>query len=342
MKKVMLLIVGVVIPSGLIYAVWVGFGALFEPNVNPELSPYELYVEDSTTTAMVYDQLVTDHVLLTPEGLPLLANRKGLEWPRPGHYVITEDMSSNSIVNMLKAGLQTPVKVNFNSAATLEEIAQKLSEQLMIDASALLDALKAPMTGWEGPLALGAYLPDTYEMYWNASASSVTEKLYQNTVAFWTPSRVKQAKSMGLTPGEVSTLASIVMKESSKADDRPNVAQLYLNRLDKGMKLQADPTVIFAMKRLDPSVEVRRVLRKDLKIEDPYNTYHVKGLPPGPICVPEKAALLAVLDAPAHDYLYMCANPDNPGYHAFSSNYAGHLVNQRKWVNYLNKRKIYR
>jgi len=342
MKKVMLLIVGVVIPSGLIYAVWVGFGVLFEPNVHSELAPYELYIEDSTTTAAVYEQLVKDEVLIRPEGLPLLAQRKALEWPRPGHYVITEDMSSNSIVNMLKAGLQTPVKVNFNSASTLEEVAEKLSEQLMVKAPALLEALKAPMIGWEGPLALGAYLPDTYEFYWNASASSVAEKLYQNTVSFWTPARVKQAAALGLTPGEVSTLASIVMKESSKADDRPNVARLYLNRLDKGMKLQADPTVIFAMKRIDPTVEVRRVLLKDLKIEDPYNTYHVKGLPPGPICVPEKAALLAVLNAPDHDYLYMCANPENLGYHAFASNYAGHLVNQRKWVNYLNKRKIYR
>jgi len=342
MRKVILLLVGVLIPSGLIYAVWLGFGALFEPNVNPEVAPYELYIRDSTTTAEVYNQFLADDVLLTPEGMPLLAQRKGLEWPRAGHYVITEDMSSNSIVNMLKAGLQTPVKVNFNSAASLEEVAQKLSEQLMVNESSLLQALQQPMKGWEGPLALGAFLPDTYEFYWNASAQTVAEKLYQNTVSFWTPDRVKQAKAMGLTPSEVSTLASIVMKESSKADDRPNVARLYLNRLAKGMKLQADPTVIFAMKRLDPSLEVRRVLRKDLKIEDPYNTYYTTGLPPGPICVPEKSALLAVLNAPEHDYIYMCANPDQPGYHAFASNYASHLLNQRRWVQYLNNRKIYR
>ena len=186
------------------------------------------------------------------------------------------------------------------------------------------------MTG--GASAFGAYLPDTYEVYWNASAATIAEKLYQNTVRFWSEDRIAQAAALGLTPAEASTLASIVMKESSKSDDRPRVARLYLNRLEKGMKLQADPTVIYAIKRANPGAKVRRVLKKDLSIEDPYNTYYVKGLPPGPICVPEKAALLAVLNAPEHDYIFMCANPDQPGYHAFAKNYAGHLVNQRKWT----------
>lgn len=342
MRKIILLIVGVVLPALLIYGVWVGYGAIFEPNVNAELAPYEIYVEEGTTAQDLYAQFLDDDLLLTPEGFPLVAQRKGLEEPRPGHYIITEDMSSNAIVNMLKAGLQTPVKVNFNSASSLEDLAGKLSHQLMADSLDLLEALNEPMKGWEGPLALGAYLPDTYEFYWNASASAVAEKLYQNTVTFWSASRVKQAAELGLTPGELSTLASIVMKESSNAEDRPKVARLYLNRLDKGMKLQADPTVIFALQRKDPNLKVRRVLRKDLSIEDPYNTYYVKGLPPGPICVPEKAALLAVLNAPEHNYIYMCADPDNPGYHAFASNYAAHLLNQRRWVNHLNKRKIYR
>jgi UPF0755 protein len=189
---------------------------------------------------------------------------------------------------------------------------------------------------------LGAFLPDTYEVYWNSSAETVVTKLYQNTITFWTPTRIQQAEALKLTPGEVSTLASIVMKESSKATDRPLVARLYLNRLDKQMKLQADPTVIFALKRLNPDEPVRRVLTRDLKVNDPYNTYVIDGLPPGPICVPEKSALLSVLEAPAHDYIFMCANPDKPGYHAFARNYAGHLMNQRRWTQYLDSRKIYR
>lgn len=342
MRKIILLIVGVVIPSLLVYLVYTGYGMLFEDNINPEVAPYTLYVEENTSVEEVYEEFLQDRVLSSPEGFLLLAKKKGLTTPKAGHYVIRAGQSSNALVNMLMAGLQEPVTVSFNSASGLEDLAGQLSAQLMADSTELLEALSTERKGWEGALAYGAYLPDTYEVYWNADAASIAEKLYQNTVRFWNASRRESAAALGLTPAEVSTLASIVMKESSKADDRPKVARLYLNRLAKGMKLQADPTVIFAMKRNDPNAVVRRVLKKDLSLADPYNTYHVKGLPPGPICVPEQAALKAVLEAPEHDYLFMCANPDQPGYHAFAKNYAGHLVNQRKWVRYLNERKIYR
>lgn len=212
----------------------------------------------------------------------------------------------------------------------------------MVGEEELYLALSEAREGWEGPAALGAYMPDTYEMYWNASASSVAEKLYQNTVRFWSPERVEQAEALGLSPAGVSTLASIVMKESSEAEDRPKVARLYLNRLEIGMKLQADPTVIYALNRKNPEQKIQRVLTKDLSIQDPYNTYYVKGLPPGPICVAERAALEAVLNAPNHEYIFMCADPDRFGFHAFAKSYNEHLRNQRKWTAYLNRRKIYR
>lgn len=342
MRKLIIIIVGIIIPGFLVFLVIKGYNMLFEANVNEAVAPYTLFVDESTTIDDVYAQFVEDEVLNSPEGFLILANKKGLSSPKPGHYIIEEGQSSNGIVNTLMAGFQEPVHIQFNSAENLEDLAGQLSHQLMTDSTSLLDAFKESRTGWEGASAFGAYLPDTYEVYWNASATSIAEKLYQNTVRFWSEERVAQAKSLGLTPAEVSTLASIVMKESSKADDRPRVARLYLNRIEKGMKLQADPTVIYAIQRANPEATVRRVLKKDLSIEDPYNTYYVKGLPPGPICVPEKAALLAVLNAPEHDYIFMCANPDQPGYHAFAKNYAGHLVNQRKWTRYLNERKIYR
>ncbi len=342
MRKLIIIIVGIIIPGFLVFIVIKGYNLLFEANVNEAVAPYTLFVDESTTIDDVYAQFVEDEVLNAPEGFLILANKKGLSAPKPGHYIIEAGQSSNGIVNTLMAGFQEPIRIQFNAAENLEDLAGKLSHQLMTDSIRLLEAFKESRTGWEGASAFGAYLPDTYEVYWNASASSIAEKLYQNTVRFWSEERVAQAKSLGLTPAEVSTLASIVMKESSKADDRPRVARLYLNRMKKGMKLQADPTVIYAIKRANPEATVRRVLKKDLSIEDPYNTYYVKGLPPGPICVPEKAALLAVLNAPEHDYIFMCANPDQPGYHAFAKTYAGHLVNQRKWTRYLNERKIYR
>ena len=342
MRKLIIIIVGVVLPAFLIFIVFKGYNMLFEANVNEQVAPYTLYVDEETTIDDVYAQFVEDNVLLSPEGFLLLANKKGLTAPTPGHYVLTAGQSSNGIVNTLMAGFQEPVRVRFNSAENLEDLAGQLASQLMTDSLNLLKAFQETRVGWEGASAFGAYLPDTYEVYWNASAATIAEKLYQNTVRFWSEDRIAQAAALGLTPAEASTLASIVMKESSKADDRPRVVRLYLNRLEKGMKLQADPTVIYAIKRANPGTTVRRVLKKDLSIEDPYNTYYVKGLPPGPICVPEKAALLAVLNAPEHEYLFMCANPDQPGYHAFAKNYAGHLVNQRKWTRYLNERKIYR
>ena len=342
MRKLIVVIVGIVIPGLLVFLVIKGYEMLFEANVNEAVAPYTLFIDKNTTIEDVYEEFIEDQVLKFPQGFLLLANKKGLTVPKPGHYVINQGQSSNAIVNTLMAGFQEPIRIQFNSAENLEDLAGQLGQQLMADSATLLMAFKEPRKGWEGALAYGAYLPDTYEVYWNASATTIAEKLYQNTVRFWSEERVVQAGALGLTPAEVSTLASIVMKESSKVDDRPRVARLYLNRIAKGMKLQADPTVIYAIKRANSNAQVRRVLKKDLSIDDPYNTYQVKGLPPGPICVPEKAALLAVLNAPVHDYIFMCADPDRPGYHAFAKNYASHLVNQRKWTRYLNERKIYR
>ena len=342
MKKGLVVLFGLLVPAALIYVVYTGYNVVFEPNVNPEKVPYALYVDEGTTAEKLFAALLEDEVLLDPQGFLLLAKNKGLAKVKSGHYVIEAGMSNNTLINSLKAGLQQPIRITFNSANDLEDLAGKLGKQLLADSADLYKALKQPMEGWEGPLAMGAFLPDTYEVYWNASAKSIAMKLYQNTIAFWTPARIKQAEALKMTPGEVSTLASIVMKESSKASDRPLVARLYLNRLQKGIKLQADPTVIYALNDINPDEPVRRVLTKDLKLDHPYNTYMIKGLPPGPICVPEKAALLAVLEAPKHDYLFMCANPDNLGYHAFARNYAGHLINQRRWTQYLDSRKIYR
>lgn len=342
MRKTLVLLFGILVPVAMIYIAYTGYNVIFEPNVNDEKLPYALYVNEGTTAEQLYAQLLEDEVLLNPQGFLMLAKNKGLTKVKSGHYVIDQGMSNNTLINALKAGLQEPIHITFTSADNLTDLAGKLGKKLLADSTDLYKALKVPMDGWEGPLALGAFLPDTYEVYWNSSAKSIANKLYQNTIAFWTPSRIKQAEAMKMTPGEVSTLASIVMKESSKATDRPLVARLYLNRLRKGMKLQADPTVIFALNELNPDQPVRRVLTRDLKLEHPYNTYLINGLPPGPICVPEKAALLAVLEAPNHDYLFMCANPDNPGYHAFARNYAAHLVNQRRWTQYLDSQKIYR
>jgi UPF0755 protein len=342
MKRTLVIVFGILVPAILIYIAYLGYNVVFEPNVNPDKLPYELYVEEGTTVEEVYAKLLEDEVLLNPEGFLFLAENKGLTTIKSGHYVINELVSNNSLINILMGGQQKPISITFTGADNLADLAGKLSNQLLVDSIDLYVELTKPRKGWEGPLALCAFLPDTYEVYWNASAQSIVDKLYQNTIAFWTPAKMKRLEELNLTPAEASILASIVMKESSKGKERPLVARLYLNRIQKGMKLQADPTVIYASHRKNPEEPIKRVLTRHLTIDDPYNTYVIKGLPPGPICIPEKSAISAVLDAPEHDYIFMCADPEKPGYHAFSVSYSGHLANQRRWTQWLDSQKIYR
>ena len=327
------------IGGGLYY----GYNQVFKGSTNPSAVPYELYVRPGFTTDSVYQLLKADEVFTNLELFTFIAEKKGLTQVKSGHYTIADGTSINGLVNALKAGLQTPVKVHFNGAQDLRDIANQLSTQLMISSNDLYDALAQPLgEGWTTETQKGAYLPDTYEFYWNASGATVAQKIHENWKRYWSPERVEKASALGLTPQEVGVVASIVMKESAKVDERPQVARLYLNRIKKSMKLQADPTVIYALKRNNPDMEVRRVLTRDLRIQDPYNTYVNLGLPPGPICVPERGALDAVLKAPNHDYVFMCADPAKPGYHAFAKTYAKHLVNKAKWTAYLNNRRIYR
>ena len=182
------------------------------------------------------------------------------------------------------------------------------------------------------------FIPNTYEFYWNTSAKEFVDRMQKEYNKFWNKERLKKSAAIGLTKFEVSALASIVEIESYKKDERPIIAQLYLNRLKKRMKLQSDPTIIFAI----GDFTIRRVLTKDLKIKSPFNTYLHKGLPPGPICIPSVNAIDAVLNATKNNYLFMCAKEDFSGYHNFAKTSREHSKNARKYRRALNKRKIMR
>ena len=168
------------------------------------------------------------------------------------------------------------------------------------------------------------------------SAESVVKKMLAHYCNYWSADRREKAKSMGLSPAEVSVVASIVEEETNKKDERPLVARLYLNRIKQGMKLQADPTVKFAL----GDFSLRRITLKHLYVESPYNTYINKGLPPGPIRIVNKATLDDVLNAPEHKYIYMCAKEDFSGYHNFAEDYATHRSNARRYQAELNRRNI--
>lgn len=255
-----------------------------------------------------------------------------------GAYLISPGETALGIANRLRTGAQTPVKVSFSGARTMDQVAERISKQMQFSADDFLEACAEvlPEKGFSEKQFIAAFLPDTYEFYWSASPGKVVQRLLDYRNKFWTDERVEKARALGLSKVQVATLASIVEEETAKGDERPRVARLYLNRLKKGMKLQADPTVKFAV----GDFSLRRILNSHLQVNSPYNTYQITGLPPGPIRMPQASTLDAVLNAPAHNYIYMCAKEDFSGYHNFASDYQTHLANARRYQAALNARGI--
>jgi UPF0755 protein len=278
----------------------------------------------------------------------LAAEKKGYTTRvRPGKYKIVPEMGNNELINVLRSQKQT-VSVVFNNQERLEDLAVRIAAQIEPDMDELLQAFYddefLESNGFTKENALCMYLPNSYNAFWDASAEDFRELMLKNYERFWNKRRLGQAKKLGLSPQEVYVLASIVHKESVKKEEQPRIAGLYLNRLRKRMRLQADPTVIFAIKRAsgDFEQEIKRVLYKDLKLNSPYNTYKAKGLPPGPISMPDLSAIEAVLNPEQHDYLYFVASPSKPGYHLFAKTLAQHNRNKKEYVNWINKQRIYR
>lgn len=238
----------------------------------------------------------------------------------------------------LKRGAQTPVKVAWTSVRGVDDLAQRLSRKLDFTAADFLAACDSilPAQGFTREQYAAAFMPDTYEFYLTSPASTVVKRMLEYRNKFWNESRTAKAREMGLTPIEAATLASIVEEETAKWDEMPVVARLYLNRLDRGMPLQADPTVKYAVG--DPTL--RRITGKHLKVESPYNTYKYKGLPPGPIRLASRKAIEKVLDAPDHEFLYMCAREDFSGYHNFAEKYTDHQANAARYQAELDRRGI--
>lgn len=256
-----------------------------------------------------------------------------------GAYLVSPGRRALSLARAMTRGHQTPVRVTIAGTRTLEGVAARLASRLELSEADFLAACDSvlPAAGFTSPEQYpAAFLPDTYEFYWNIDPGTLVKRLLAERNDFWTPERRQQASALGLDPVGVATIASIVEEETAKPDERPRVARLYLNRLDRDMKLQADPTVKFAL----GDFALRRINQAHLTVDSPYNTYRVAGLPPGPIRVVERRSLLDVLEAPAHDYIYMCARSDFSGYHDFASDYATHLANARRYQAELDRRNI--
>ncbi|MRR19337.1 endolytic transglycosylase MltG [bacterium] len=261
---------------------------------------------------------------------------------KPGSYMIEPGMSNNQIINMLRSGRQTPVNVTFNNIRTLEELAGKIGGQIEADSASLsgflADENNYLKDGFNRQTVISVFIPDTYQLYWTEDADGFYHRMLKEYRAFWTEKRLSAAEALDLTPVEVSVLASIVDEEASKSDEKPRIAGVYINRLRRGIPLQADPTVKFAVN----DFTLRRILNKHLEVDSPYNTYKYKGLPPGPIRCPSRSGLEAVLNAEKHEYLYFVAMYDSSGYHHFSRTLAEHNTYAAAYRRELNRRRIYR
>ena len=261
---------------------------------------------------------------------------------RQGAFKIKEGESALSVANHLRRGSPDEVKVTINNIRTKEQLAKLLGKKLMMDEADFLKALndKELCSSLEKnpDNVTGLFLADTYQFLWDVEPAKLLESMKKFSDSFWNSDRKEKAEKLGLTPDEVIALAAIVEGETAKADEKGKVARLYMNRLKQHIKLQADPTVKFAL----GDFALRRLRLADTRIESPWNTYYVEGLPPGPICIPEKSSIDAVLDAPEHDYIYMCAKEDFSGYHNFAVDYSEHEANAKRYQNALNERNIMR
>jgi UPF0755 protein len=299
-----------------------------------------LYIRsDGATRGAVLDSLRERNLVRNQAAFEFLASRMGY-WSniRPGRYEFERGTSLLSIVRRLRNGQQTPVNLVITKLRTKEDFARMTGNRFEFDSAAMIrflnngDSLSA--YGVDSSTAMTQVMPDTYTFFWNTTPAAVYDKLAKNAARFWTEARKQKAAAKGLTPTQAVVLASIVEEETTNNAEKGNVASVYLNRLQKGMPLQADPTIKFAMRNFG----LRRIYEKYLFVASPYNTYRNRGLPPGPICTPSTKSINAVLDAPSTDYLYFVADPTRRETHDFSTTYEEHLRKARLYQQALNRR----
>lgn len=342
-------ILSVIILMGLVfgfYFVYLFSKIFFWDNTIFEKEKVYIYIHEGDDFGRV--RTVLTPFLKSITDFSLAAQKKGYDTRvKSGKFVLKKGSNNNEIINSLRRKSLT-VRVTFNNQERIENLAGRVAQQIAPDSVALLKAFLAPdflkAKGFSKETALAMYLPDSYDFFWNTTAENFRDKMWKSYQNFWSDLRKEKASDLGLNPVEVMSLAAIVQKETQKTEERPIVAGVYLNRLKRKMKLQADPTIIYAMKLKLKNFDtiIKRVLYRDLKIKSPYNTYRFRGLPPGPITMPDISSILAVLNAQQHDYLYFVANPNNPGYHLFAKNGREHNKNKKIYTDWLNRNRVYR
>ena len=329
------LLLGLVAASGLI-SYW-----FFYTRFSSKLDHAYIYIDRDDNIDSIYHQLQRVGQPNQMIGFKILSRAMDYdENIKTGKYEVGNGLTTLDLVNNLRNKVQEPVRLIVPSSRTMGRLAAKLAKGIEPDSTELMqcfqDSALCAKFGYTTATVSCLFIPNTYEVYWDISPEQLMQRMKKERDRFWNEERQQKAKQQGLTILEVMTLASIVDRETANDGEKPSIAGLYLNRLRKGMLLQADPTVVYATQQLG----LRRVLQKHLKIDSPYNTYIYKGLPPGPIAIPEISSIDAVLNPEKNNYIYMCAKEDFSGTHNFASSYAQHLRNARKYIKALNKRGI--
>ena len=316
-------------------------------SANTKFEEKELYVYVPTNANYTDVKKILAPYIKNFDNFEMVANKRSYpENVKSGRFLLKKDMNNIDLVRAMRANI--PVKLSFNNQERLENFAGRVGAEIEADSLSLMKAIKDPAflkeNGFNEENVFAMFIPNTYEIYWNTSAEKFRDKMIKEYHNFWTAERIDKAKKQGLTPVQATILASIVHKESVKKDERPRIAGVYLNRLRLEMPLQADPTVIYALKLRDNNFDqvIKRVFYNDLVMRSPYNTYVNIGLPPGPIAMPDITAVDAVLNPEKNDYIYFCASIDRFGYHEFASTYEQHQINAKKYSDWIASQGVTR
>ena len=314
---------------------------------NTKFSEKELYVYVPTGSNYEEVKKIIEPFVKNMDRFEMVASKRSYpENVKPGRFLFTKGMSSYELVKALRKNI--PVDLAFNNQERLENLAGRVGSQIEADSLSLLtsfkDSIFLKQNGFNEENVLTMFVPNTYQLYWNVTAEKFRDKMIKEYRNFWNKERVDKAAKQGLTPVQATILASIVHKESVKKDERPRIAGAYLNRLRLQMPLQADPTVIYAIKKNSNDFDqvIKRVFYKDLLIKSPYNTYVNLGLPPGPVAMPDITALDAVLNPEKNNYIYFCASVSRFGYHEFAATFEEHTKNAKKYSDWINRQGVKR
>lgn len=330
--------------SALVFVLmWLVYSAAFKSNVMMEAENAEIFIPERSTVEEVAFLLHHSQIIEDERTFLWVAGLKKFHMPsKGGRYIIQSGWSNNEIINNLRVGSEIPVQLTFNNIRTPSDLAVRIAEQLALDSADMMDCFNdydfIHSLGFDFETIIAIFIPNTYEIYWTTGAKSLFKRMKREYDAFWDDARMAQSKAIGFKPVEVMTIASIVDEETLKGFEKPIMAGVYINRLKRGIPMQACPTLKYALN----DFTIKRILYEHKEVDSPYNTYKYRGLPPGPIRVPSTSTIDAVLNYKKHSYLYFCAKEDFSGEHYFSKTLKEHNAYAQRYHKALNKQRIYK